>query len=703
MAKKLFSILTATTISLYTVCTTYSTGMKAAAKEPIEVVSKRTEYSKVFDNGDGTYTAYSNAAPIHYSTNDGWKEIDNTLIEKEDGYVHNKANSFDVLVPKAISLNNEEQTSTIIKNDKLELAISLKELSVQDKAVDDNEASYAEINNEVYDLSDGLDLPSAFKDALQKTSATAIYKSIANDLDFSIAVNNSGITESFIINTNESVPEMLTYSLVVDEGVNLEKSDNNELLFIKDDEVVMNMVPFVDSSEDVNYDIHDTEEGYDLILYPLYSINELGNIILPRSFGVEFQYDSPNTAVYNSQSNPSTVYSNLNLKIGNITSDNYNTLVSVQDDLSLYTQYATITDATYCIYVPTSFSGSHKINVYSHNTALPGSSWNNTHPFSSNYSLISSNSISTGIGWKLIDVTSLMQSWLNYYHTSSVVGIANNGFTLTLTENSPETVVANSPRANTNKPIFRVTFLVNYNTYTLEYAPQKYNNVPAADFQLGTLYNFQRRMNCYAYALQIYNNTCDNSVYYLAQPGEFGIAYNPNVNSYSELSSSYQSSNFNNAEVRQQFIEDRMKEDAQAMNFQISDPFRGTYSSIDGKMHFALPNDFNESTGRIIAMTSKIDNQNKIECHFYLRNGNYSCPNHTGNCSMWSHKRGNQVVRNISISNSNVILCDQNIGEYINDAEYYHDARYYIITKDTCVYNSWHSSNPSTGPTPYQQ
>ena len=175
------------------------------------------------------------------------------------------------------------------------------------------------------------------------------------------------------------------------------------------------------------------------------------------------------------------------------------------------------------------------------------------------------------------------------------------------------------------------------------------------------------------------------------------------VNSYTELSSSYQSSNFNNDEIRQQFIEDRMKEDAQAMNFQISDPFRATFSILDEKFHFVLPNDFNESTGRIIAMTSKISQNNTIECHFYLRNGNSSCPNHGGNCSMWSHKRGNEAVRNISISNSNEILCDQNIGEYINDAGYYSDARYYIITKDTNVYNSWHSSNPSTGPTLYQQ
>lgn len=54
----------------------------------------------------------------------------------------------------------------------------------------------------------------------------------------------------------------------------------------------MTLPPFVleDSSEDrniinVNYDIIDTEEGYELILYPLSSINEIGNLIAPMSIG----------------------------------------------------------------------------------------------------------------------------------------------------------------------------------------------------------------------------------------------------------------------------------------------------------------------------------------------------------------------------------------------------------------------------------
>ena len=69
---------------------------------------------------------------------------------------------------------------------------------------------------------------------------------------------------------------------------------------------------------------------------------------------------------------------------------------------------------------------------------------------------------------------------------------------------------------------------------------------------------------------------------------------------------------------------------------------------------------------------------------------------------MWSHKRGTEKVTNKSIS-GNEVLCDNNIAIHIGEGGYSSDARYYIINKNTNVYNSWHSSHPTTGPTPYLQ
>ena len=245
MTKKLFSILTVVAISLCTVSSTYSDNMTVLAKEAQEITSKRTAYSKVFDNGNGTYTAYSNAAPIHYITNDGWKEIDNTLSEESEDYFQNKENSFKVLIPKKFSLDNKKQVPILLKNDKLDMSISLNELVIPDISTDTTGDSYAEINNDVYDVSDESDFPSALEDTFKKTSSITVYKEVAKDLDFSISVHNSSITESLIVNAKEYVPETLRYSISVANDVTLEKGDTNELIFMRDNEIVMTLPPFV--------------------------------------------------------------------------------------------------------------------------------------------------------------------------------------------------------------------------------------------------------------------------------------------------------------------------------------------------------------------------------------------------------------------------------------------------------------------------
>lgn len=702
MAKKLFSIFTAAAISLCTVCTTYSTGMKVTAKEREEVLSQRSEYTKVFDNGNGTFTAYSNTAPIHYKNNEEWDEIDNTLVEDSDGYYKNKSNSFEILLPSEYTIGDKDNYLTIIKTDGFELPTYIKDLNIPEVATE-YEKSQININNDEKGLIEELNMPYSMEEALNKATSSAKYQSISNDLDLYISVHNASISESLIANTLEAIPESITYSYPKND-ICIERSEDNRILFIKDDEVryVLSPPTIIDSSDEVNvievdYDLVETDEDYELTLYPLSSISSLEGLITPLSIGSEYSYDRPYTTVYNSQSAPNTVYSTSITKIGNENNDAFNTLVSVLDDLSLYSKYASIIDATFYMYVTNINNiGNHYIIAKSNNETLSGSSWNNT--VGIHQTPISDTLASTG--WNSINISSLMQAWLNDYNSNSNVGLDNNGFTLLLTSenNNTATVTANSGRSNTTPPILTVTFSININTYQLDYAPLKYNNI--TEYPYYSIYNFQYNMNCYAYALQIYNKNSG----YQARPGEFGISYNPNVSMYSQLFSSYKSSTFNNDITRQQFIEARMNEDAQAMNFQIGNYFKA--SLINGEPTFVLPSEFNESNGRIIAMTTKgvetSYNLYSIECHFYLRNGNGSCPIHSGNCSMWSHKRGTEKVTNKSIS-GNEVLCDNNIAIHIGEGGYSSDARYYIINKNTNVYNSWHSSHPTTGPTPYLQ
>ena len=52
--------------------------------EKTEVVGKRTQTSKTFNNSDGTYTTEIYEAPIHFKDSKGnWKDIDNDLQKEK--------------------------------------------------------------------------------------------------------------------------------------------------------------------------------------------------------------------------------------------------------------------------------------------------------------------------------------------------------------------------------------------------------------------------------------------------------------------------------------------------------------------------------------------------------------------------------------------------------------------------------------------
>lgn len=702
MRKRITSMITVISLALCGTLGTYPHNANASAKEAFEDISKRSECTKVFDNDNGTYTAYSNTAPIHYLNNDEWKEIDNTLVEDSDGYYKNKSNSFEILLPSEYTIGDKDNYLTIIKTDGFELPTYIKDLNIPEVATE-YEKSQININNDEKGSIEELNMPYSMEEALNKATSSAKYQSISNDLDLYISVHNASISESLIANTLEAIPESITYSYPKNE-ICIERSEDNRILFIKDDEVryVLSPPTIIDSSDEVNvievdYDLIETDEDYELILYPLSNINSPEELLAPLSIGSEYSYERPTTSIYNSQSNPNSVYSTLVSKIGNVNNDNYHTLVSVIDTLAMYGKYSTITDAKYYIYVSNiSNTGNYKIKAFSHNTTLSGSSWNNTMPISSNYSLISENDLGSSQDWTGIDVTSLMQSWVNNYNTSSIVGIANNGFTLTLDGGTGATVTANSPRVVTDEPIFEVTFLINHETYKLNYSGKKYNNNDCSS-PLGDIYNFQNRMNCYAYALQMY---CRNtSTYNQLTPGEIGLSQQianqqfTDITTFGALNNAYNnwpqySSSHGNCSLKS-FITEQMKKDAQAMGCSVTEL---SFSTTTTGLNNYINNSFNENNGRLIALAAT-NVGTQAEIHYYLRNGNGTCnnPNHSSKCSIWTDKFGSEYI-----TGGQNVYCDQFIIQQIqNDYIRFFSCTpvFYYITKDSVIYNSWYYYN----------
>ena len=70
-----------------------------------EITENRTEYSKEFLLSNGLYMATVYADPVHYETEAGWEEINNTLKMNADGTYSNTAGVWDVTFPNQLNKN----------------------------------------------------------------------------------------------------------------------------------------------------------------------------------------------------------------------------------------------------------------------------------------------------------------------------------------------------------------------------------------------------------------------------------------------------------------------------------------------------------------------------------------------------------------------------------------------------------------------
>ena len=68
-----------------------------------EIPEKRTKYTKEFLLSNGLHLATVYADAVHYESEDGWKEIDNTLKLNKEGTYSNTAGVWDVRFPQSLT------------------------------------------------------------------------------------------------------------------------------------------------------------------------------------------------------------------------------------------------------------------------------------------------------------------------------------------------------------------------------------------------------------------------------------------------------------------------------------------------------------------------------------------------------------------------------------------------------------------------
>ena len=108
MLKKIISLISCISFfSLLLMNLNLNEKISAIDKQPLEILSMRSQYEKHYDNGDGTYTAVVGTAPFHYDNGNGeWVEIDNTLIQNVDGSYTNSKNSMNVTLAPTAKINS---------------------------------------------------------------------------------------------------------------------------------------------------------------------------------------------------------------------------------------------------------------------------------------------------------------------------------------------------------------------------------------------------------------------------------------------------------------------------------------------------------------------------------------------------------------------------------------------------------------------
>ena len=705
--KKALTILICTVIGVSLIFNTNS-GSYALGKEPIEIISKRSEYEKHFDNGDGTITAFVNTAPLHYSDNGEWKEIDNTLIPDNSGNYVNKNNSMKVTLSsetsvKSINTNNSNQMVCINKNG---YTISWDIVDLNNKISILNNSSEIKIENDdcVQDVKLGnKKLNAKAGNIVNKLDSSISYDSIYNNIDLNIDIEPSSVKETIVLNSRNSVKEKFTFFIKADNLEAKLMEDGSISFYPLNGETVFKIPPafMFDSSANTeyNYDIETNikkcMDGYLLTLIPNSEWINDSNRVYPIMIDPEVVTIKGSTSSYISESEPNQNLQGRTLIIGGSKSEGtrHEAYVYVPDQFLYYDNNIKIENASLNIYFyNNSYSGLNMpVDIYSINTEPHLTTWNTDNGVNEHNTEISNFELEEGsYGWQSANITKLAWAWFNYAKPSQNQGLPNYGLKL-MTRNSDRIdsrIFKVCSTQNTHySPYIEVTYTT-YTNYSMGYSPYKYN-----DFQ--NVNNFQKRMNCYAYALQMYYRgdfPSGTSIYKL-HPGEFGLTlsdslYEDNIDTWDILYRGYETKN--SASEMYLYVKQQMQRDATALGISMNE--------IKMEKNFILPSSYNENYQRIIALVAS-----KNDFHFFVRNGNGTCGKneHAETCSIWSHKPGTSVIsKSVSTSTSyGESLCDSNILRLAT--EYYGNSTpvFFITNQNINLYDSYFYNGQYSGST----
>lgn len=663
-----------------------------------EIISLRSQYEKHFENGDGTISAFVDSVPVHYLDNGNWVDIDNTLIPDSDGNYTNKSNSFNVTFTsngKADLIDEIDDTSLVsIDYDSYRLTWDFVSSDIsfinEDVPVCINDYEY---QREI-DMGND-DIEKELEQSLKNTISSASYKSLFDGIDVEIELRANTVKENIVLNSSEAAQIPIVYYITA-EGIIPKVNENNSVSFINDDgETIYNIpAPYMfDSSEkdennyNIGINIENYENGYLLHYIPDRTWLESDERVYPVTIDPVVDIQNGITTTTINQGAPNSSITGDSLKIGGVPGNRFEAVVSLPGQAVNYNDRITITDARLYMFFSENngIGADSQIGVYSINGSYTPN-WTSVH--NQNTTKVEQRTVNVP-GLSFFDVTTIINAWRNYVRSGGKAGIYSYGLYLQTETLNSRIYTANS-NSGMHPPYYRLTYTIDTD-YTFTYSPTKYD-----DFE--SVKNFQYKMNCYAYALQIFENS-NVAIVHALLPGVLNRQNDPSYYiTYEQMRNQYKS--FTNINQFENFTEQQMFWDSNVLGANLN------RFSILGNQ-FSLPSGYNQNTQRVIAMnvaerksiSSGIYEQQRFDFHFFVRHGNGSCSIHGGTCSKWSHKLGNNRITD---KINDVLLCDQNIVSRATNFSidsgnvritYQNLLRFYTIEKTTNIYNSWYNYN----------
>lgn len=255
------------------------------AKIVEEVIAKRTEYTKEYLLDNGLFAAAVYNEPVHFQEDGQWKEIDNTLVSKEDGTYTNTAGVWDVQFPQqlsqsnAISITKDGYTVSIGMSGELRNLGNMEIMGIGDTAATSplpSETASVTINGtaQTFAVSSAqtstaqlqtIDADEAKKDAqfaeavLEKNTSRLMYSNVYSNTDIRYDLQSNRVKESVILESYDSNLRGYRYTLNTGDLIPLLDDNNNILFFDKTQKSVVMAMPapfLMDKNFAETYDVH---------------------------------------------------------------------------------------------------------------------------------------------------------------------------------------------------------------------------------------------------------------------------------------------------------------------------------------------------------------------------------------------------------------------------------------------------------------